>query len=627
MLLIALLARVRPGRAAIALYAHVSAGGPLLVSWFWSVLNERFDPRTARQRIGWIAGGGAAGGLAGGLLAERWAQAGLSVLALLPALAMLHVAGALLLRPLGRPPATPPTAQGGGRWRFPADRLLRDLAGFVFVITMAAALVDFIFKSQVVSRTNAGETLLRFFALFHAVTGLVTVAVQWTLATRLLASFGIARTAAVLPAAVGFGGFVLLAPGLLGVALATGIRGLEAVLRNSIFRSSYELLFTPIALAERRATKAIIDVGFERLGDAAGAGLIQLVLWRSAATVAAGGADPPTPSLLILAGVAAGLGGLGVWITTRLGPGYVASLKQRLRDRAAPMDAATESDLLTRTAVLDSLALEPTLRDHTTRDAPAPSLGEEAPPPPASPADPLAFALSDLRSGDPGRARAALAGLSSPVPEVLVGPLVDLLGWDAVSKEVVRALRTDVDRLAGRLAAILLDPGQEFVVRRRLPRILAAGSTAAALEGLLEGLGDPRFEVRYRCGIALSHLHRRHPDLTPGPERLLDAVYREAAVDRRVWEGYRLLDGVEPGEDAFLDEGLRRRASRGLAHVFTLLALVHPGEPLRIAFRGLHTDDPQLRGTALEYLDSVLPPRVRDLLRPLIEDPARARGD
>jgi hypothetical protein len=62
--------------------------------------------------------------------------------------------------------------------------------------------------------------------------------------------------------------------------------------------------------------------------------------------------------------------------------------------------------------------------------------------------------------------------------------------------------------------------------------------------------------------------------------------------------------------------------------VFTLLALVLPSEALRIAFRGLHTDDQGLRGTALEYLESVLPPEIRDRLWWVLADgrpPAYAR--
>ena len=88
-----------------------------------------------------------------------------------------------------------------------------------------------------------------------------------------------------------------------------------------------------------------------------------------------------------------------------------------------------------------------------------------------------------------------------------------------------------------------------------------------------------------------------------------------------MWENRRLLDASEDGNDrSFFEELVRARASRSLAHVFTLLAVVLPTEPLRIAFRALHTDDQALRGTALEYLDSVLPHEIRDRLWRFLED-------
>jgi hypothetical protein len=77
-------------------------------------------------------------------------------------------------------------------------------------------------------------------------------------------------------------------------------------------------------------------------------------------------------------------------------------------------------------------------------------------------------------------------------------------------------------------------------------------------------------------------------------------------------------------ESLFVDEVLRDRANRSLEHVFTVLSLTLPREPLRIAFRGLHTNDPALRGTALEYLESVLPDQVRRSLWPFLETPKAA---
>jgi hypothetical protein len=69
-----------------------------------------------------------------------------------------------------------------------------------------------------------------------------------------------------------------------------------------------------------------------------------------------------------------------------------------------------------------------------------------------------------------------------------------------------------------------------------------------------------------------------------------------------------------------MDEMLRDRANRALEHVFTVLALVLPRQPLKIAFRGLHTSDRQLRGTALEYLETSLPDDIRKALWPFLED-------
>jgi hypothetical protein len=88
-----------------------------------------------------------------------------------------------------------------------------------------------------------------------------------------------------------------------------------------------------------------------------------------------------------------------------------------------------------------------------------------------------------------------------------------------------------------------------------------------------------------------------------------------------VWESRRLLDELEVKDEvSFVDEFVRDRAGQSLAHVFTLLSIVLPREPLMISFRSLYTDDQNLQGTALEYLEGVLPAPIRDRLWPFLED-------
>ena len=197
---------------------------------------------------------------------------------------------------------------------------------------------------------------------------------------------------------------------------------------------------------------------------------------------------------------------------------------------------------------------------------------------------------------------------------------------DDVAEACVQALRAVAEERVGQLLDVLLDRNQPFVVRRRLARTLSACGSQRAVDGLLLGLEDLRFEVRFQCGRSLLAVAQRNPAVRIEQDRVFAFVRKEVAVNSDVWKSRHLLD--EPGDDdkSFLDELLRDRASQSLAHVFTLLALVLPTEPLRISFRGLHTNDQMLRGTALEYLESVLPADIRQLLFPFVEDsrpPAR----
>lgn len=60
-----------PKVVAVALYLHMAVFGLLVVSGFWSVVNETFDPHAAKKAISRIGAGAALGGVAGGILADR----------------------------------------------------------------------------------------------------------------------------------------------------------------------------------------------------------------------------------------------------------------------------------------------------------------------------------------------------------------------------------------------------------------------------------------------------------------------------------------------------------------------------------------------------------------------------
>ena len=197
--------------------------------------------------------------------------------------------------------------------------------------------------------------------------------------------------------------------------------------------------------------------------------------------------------------------------------------------------------------------------------------------------------------------------------------MIPLLAWDPVAEDAVRALRKVAEERVGELIDALLDPNQPFAVRRRLARVFSVCVSQRAVDGLLLGLEDLRFEVRFQCGRSLASILEKNPRVRIDRERVFDVVRKEVAVGRPVWQSHRLLDSVDDEEQrSFVDEFLKDRAGQSLAHVFTLLSLVLPTAPLQIAYRGLHTDDPKLRGTALEYLEGVLPQDLSQRLWPFL---------
>lgn len=638
---------VAPGIAAVAVYLHMTMFGAVLISGFWSLVNERFDPRTAKKVVAQIAAGGTFGGLLGGVLAERLSALS-GVHHVLLALGALHVFCGWRVRALGSPndqdalttsEQRPDEHLLAGFAILARSPFLRNIGLMVMLGTLSAALMDYVFKVEATAAYQHDEAgLMRVFAWFYTATGILTFIVQTTLSGRALERLGIARSMAAMPLIVSVGAFAtLLFPGLW---VAAASRGGETVLRSSIFRSAYELLYTPVPPGEKRQAKTLIDVGFDRLGDALGGLLVTGVIYVAAS-------EASVKEYLLIGAVLLGL--LGVTLAFRLHSGYVKALEISLINRAVELDLAEVQDATTRSTLMstlasqgvDRLALEAALRSigegaqitfsqlvasselseeqqrHRQQHDPHESVDEDL-----GHLDPTVQALAALRSGELHRVQRAL---HDPVCEdlALAHQLIQLLAWDEVFPHALRRLRRLAPLCTGQMTDALLNPEEAFAVRRRLPRALTAGDPERALAALVKGLGDRRFEVRYQCGVGLSKLTQRDEALKLSPEDIYAVIRKETRVGRRVWASQRLLDQMESldGELPFVDEFIKDRTDRSLQHVFTLLSLILPRQPLIIAYRGLHTDDPTLKGTALEYLESVLPPDIRAPLLPLLEDP------
>ena len=640
-----------PWLTAVAVYLHLAALGPVLVSGFWSTVSERFEPRAAKRRIGGIGLGATLGGIAGGVIAERTAAL-LSPGAILLVLAGLQLACAVALYVLGRGIRHVRLDADATSWAairvVARSALLREVAALVVLAAMGAAALDYVFKADLMRGSSAMP--LRPLAIYYTATSVLTALVQLAITGTLVRRLGAPRSVVVLPATLI--GFTALAVAIPTAFISMLARGSEVIARSSIYRAAYELLFAPLPTADKRPAKVLLDVGADRLGDLLGAQLVAGLLYA---------VPSPRGAILIMA---AALGAVALVLALDLRRTYTRTLEQRLLDGAPlvvdrpwstlpagfgetgdltalsllDMRAADSAEgVAARSAVATLASLPGATVDEPTGDAAlrfadSAAVDEPLPGPPlVDVRDPLVGDLADLRSGRIERVKRVLA---RPLALDLVSHVVPLLGWDPVTSAARRALQAIAPRITGQLVDALLAREREFSVRRRLPAILGSGEPALASWGLWRAVGDPRFEVRYRSGKALALLRDAGTPLDIAPDAVFDAVQREVSVDGRIWQSHRLVDGHDGTDlDVLLHRVLEQRSATGLDHVFTLLGLALPAEPLRIALQAVSTSDQTLRGTALEYLESVLPERVRELLWPFLEvdgaprAPARTQGE
>jgi hypothetical protein len=559
-----------PKVASAILYVHSSVLGGIGISGFWSLMNERFDPHSAKALIARTAAAATLGGLLGGIGAERvvavftpgallLVMAGLGVLTTMGVLSIIRGRDATRLHA--------DTGETTSPWsELRRTPLLRDLALVTVLAGAVAALADYFLKAEAVAWLGKGEPLVRFFGIFYAVTGVGSFLLQAALGRIALSRLGLGGSVASHSVVVG-------TAGLLGVVVPGPWRGifpraLDMTIRNSIFRAGYELLYTPLPPSAKRSVKSLIDVIGDSAGKAAGAGLA-LLLTRLG----------PVHSLVAVNIAVVAAAAAEFAFARRLRAEYVTELGGGLRRQQSDLQQAAQLSLADFTMVRSFAGLDVSTLQHAIQE-PAP--------------DPVAASFIALRSGDSTRIRSALATL--PLDPTLIGALVPLLANRHILRQTTDALKAFGPRAAGELVSALLDSDTPDVVRRRLPIVLESCGSPVARDGLVAALVAEPLEVRSRSARALLALTEKYPLL---------AVPSTAAIAA----AERQLRSAETSREV-------------RDFIFNLLALGFEREPMRIAARAFDSDDPWLRGTSLEYLETVLPHSMMAALSPVLKAPA-----
>lgn len=264
---------VAPVTTGYAFYIWSAVFNMLVVSAFWSLLADLFDPTTAKKLYGPISAGGTIGAIVGPLVTrvslEYIGVADVLLLMVffleLAALGVHQVRrhGAHLITAAHEQPL-PPDPLAGLKALF-ANRYLAAIAGFVLCSSAAATFV-YLAQAHIVHAAFAdSHARTEFFASLDLWTQVATLAVQLLLARPLLTWLGPGLVLCVLPLLQGTAIAVLaIAPSLAALAV---IQIANRTVQHGLTRPARELLFTVVSRDDKYRAKNVIDTLVLRFGD------------------------------------------------------------------------------------------------------------------------------------------------------------------------------------------------------------------------------------------------------------------------------------------------------------------------------------------------------------------------
>jgi ATP:ADP antiporter, AAA family len=270
-------------------YIWTALFASLVFTQFWLGPAEAFDTGEAKRVFAFIGAGGLVGAVAGAATAKLVLMVSRPRALLLVSAAL--TLGSAVIAGISRSPYRQSTASPevvvlrAVPQEAIHDPYLRLLTLLALVPAVAATLVDYVFKSAVASQVvprNIPEVVANAY-LAQTLLGLVVEVV----AVRFLLGYeGVVRSLLLLPVALlaAATGFAVAST----VAVAVCLKVLDGGLRPSLHRVSTELLYVPVAPAQRRLLKPSIDTVGQRTGQSAASVLLLVVQnLASAPTLAA----------------------------------------------------------------------------------------------------------------------------------------------------------------------------------------------------------------------------------------------------------------------------------------------------------------------------------------------------
>lgn len=215
-------------------------------------------------------------------------------------------------------------------------------------------------------------------------------------------------------------------------------------------------------------------------------------------------------------------------------------------------------------------------------------------------------------------ARAAIAAVGNLGKRRFALRVLDRLKNPELAPAVIEAIGKMGDRVVGTLRDHLNDDDVRLEVRREIPAILAQVGSVTAARGLEEHLLESDTVLRFRVIQALNKLRHAHPEIQ------LDGQMIETVLAAEImghYRSYQILGtlGADLTRDDPMVTALKETLEQEVERIFRLLGLMLPQYDLHSAYFGVQSNDTVVHDNALEFLDNVLKPQLRNMLVPLLD--------